>query len=174
MSDAKQADSANTVFVLTDKDKAHIDHWIAKFPEGKQRSAILPALHILQDHHEGYLTDAMMDAVAEYLDVPAIQVYEVASFYVMYDRKKIGKNKLYVCTNIACQLRGADKIVEHLKKTLKINIGETTKDGLFTLKEFECLGACIGAPMMQVNKEYHENLTTDKVDKIIADCKKGA
>lgn len=154
-------------FELSTSVKKQIDHWIKKFPQGKQRSATLAALHIVQDEYDGYLTEPMMNAVADYLDIPAIQVYEVATFYVMYDKKPVGKNKLYVCTNIACQLCGSDKIVEHLEKKLNVKMGETTKDGKFTLKEFECLGACIGAPMMQVNKDYHENLTPEKVDKIL-------
>lgn len=154
-------------FELSHNVKKQIDHWVAKFPKGKQRSATLAALHIMQDEHEGYLTTAMMDAVAEYLDIPAIQVYEVATFYVMYDKKPVGKNKLFVCTNIVCQLCDSDRIVEHLEKKLHIKMGETTQDGQFTLKEFECLGACTGAPMMQVNKDYHENLTPEKVDDIL-------
>jgi len=144
-----------------------IDHWIAKFPENHQQSALLAALHIVQEENGGHLTDALMQAIADYLKIPAIAVYEVATFYMMYDLKPTGKYKLYVCTNIACQLRGSDEIMDHLKKRLKVDKGETTKDGKFTLKEFECLGACIGAPMMQINKDYHENLTPKKVDEIL-------
>ncbi len=154
-------------FKLSHKVKKQIDHWITKFPEGKQRSAVLAALHIVQDEHEGYLTEPMMKEVALYLNIPPVQVYEVATFYSMYDQKPVGKNKVYVCTNIACQLRGSDKMVSHLEKKLNIKMGETTKDTQFTLKEFECLGACTGAPMMQINKDYYENLTPQKVDSIL-------
>lgn len=154
-------------FELSSKVKKQIDHWVAKFPQGKQRSATLMALHLVQDEYDGYLTDEHIQAVADYLNIPAIQVEEVATFYVMYDRKKVGRNKLYVCTNIACQLRGCSKIVEHLENKLGIKMGESTPDGKFYLKEFECLGACTGAPMMQVNKDYHENLTPEKIDQIL-------
>lgn len=156
-------------FGLLPQVKQQIDHWVAKFPDGKQRSAILAALHIIQDEYDGYLTEPMLVAVAKYLDMPPIQVHEVASFYAMYDQKPVGKNKIYVCTNIACQLCGSDKIMAHVEKKLDIKAGQTTTDGQFTLKEFECLGACTGAPMMQVNKDYHENLTPQKVDSILAE-----
>ncbi len=153
---------------LSDAVKAEIDYWLQKFPETQRQSALLAALHIVQDAHEGYLTDPLMAAVAEYIGISKIAVLEVASFYMMYDLKPTGKFKLYVCTNISCQLRGSDEIMHHLEKKLKIKPGQTTKDGRFTLKEFECLGACTGAPMMQINKDYHENLTPQKVDEILA------
>ncbi len=152
---------------LSKQVKADIDYWLKKFPETQRQSALLAALHIVQDAHEGYLTDALLEAVADYIGIPKIAVLEVASFYMMYDLKPTGKYKLYVCTNISCQLRGSDEIMHHLEKKLKVQPGETTKDGLFTLKEFECLGACTGAPMMQINKDYHENLTPKKVDEIL-------
>ncbi len=144
-----------------------IDHWLKKFPKTQKQSALLAALHTVQEENDGHLTEPLMDAVAEYLGIPPIAVYEVASFYMMYDLKPTGKNKLYVCTNIACQLRGSDAIMAQIQKRLKIKPGETSKDGLFTLKDFECLGACTGAPMMQVNKDYHENLTPEKVDALL-------
>lgn len=153
--------------LLSAKAKKEIDHWLKKFPETQKQSALLAALHTVQEENGGHLTEPLMDAVAEYLGIPPISVYEVASFYMMYDLKPTGKNKLYVCTNIACQLRGADEIMARIQKRLKIKPGETTKDGLFTLKEFECLGACTGAPMMQVNKDYHEQLTPEKVDTLL-------
>lgn len=156
---------------LSAKAKKDIDHWTKKFPDNHKQSALLAALHIVQDENNGHLTEALMAALADYLEISKIAVLEVASFYFMYDLKPTGKNKLYVCTNIACQLRGADEIMNHIKKRLNINKGETTKDGLFTLKEWECLGACTGAPMMQVNKDYHENLDTKKVDEILDDLK---
>ncbi len=152
---------------LSKKVKTDIDYWLKKFPETQRQSALLAALHIVQDAHNGYLTPPLMEAIAAYIGIPAIAVLEVASFYMMYDLKPTGKHKLYVCTNIACQLRGADEIMHHLEKKLKVKPGETTQDGRFTLKEFECLGACTGAPMMQINKDYYENLTPEKVDKIL-------
>ncbi|MCX7122165.1 MAG: NADH-quinone oxidoreductase subunit NuoE [Gammaproteobacteria bacterium] len=156
---------------LSNQIKIDIDYWLKKFPETQRQSALLGALHIVQDGHQGYLTDSLLEAVADYIGIPKIAVLEVASFYMMYDLKPIGKFKLYVCTNISCQLRGSDQIMHHLEKKLKIHPGETTKDGMFTLKEFECLGACTGAPMMQINKDYHENLTPEKVDQILANLK---
>jgi NADH-quinone oxidoreductase subunit E len=152
---------------LSKQVKADIDYWLKKFPETQRQSALLAALHIVQDAHQGYLTDALMAAVADYIGISKIAVLEVASFYMMYDLKPTGKYKLYVCTNISCQLRGSDEIMHHLEKKLKIKPGQTTQDGLFTLKEFECLGACTGAPMMQINKDYYENLTPAKVDEIL-------
>jgi NADH-quinone oxidoreductase subunit E len=152
---------------LSASTQKEIDAWLKKFPANQRQSALLAALHIVQEENEGYLTEEIMQAVADYIGIPAIAVFEVASFYMMYDLKPVGKNKIYVCTNIACQLRGSEEIMAHLKKRLKVDIGQTTKNGLFTLKEFECLGACIGAPMMQINKDYYEDLTPAKVDAIL-------
>jgi NADH-quinone oxidoreductase subunit E len=152
---------------LSAQSKAEIDYWLKKFPDNQRQSALLAALHIVQEEHQGFLTEALMQAVADYLNIPAIAVYEVASFYMMYDLKPTGRHKIYLCTNISCMLRGAYDILAHLERKLKIKNGQTTKDGKFTLKEFECLGACIGAPMMQINKDYHENLTPARVDEIL-------
>lgn len=160
--------------ILSEKARKDIDYWTQKFPANHKQSALLAALHIVQDENGGSLTDAHLAAIADYLGIPKIAVLEVATFYFMYDLAPTGKYKLYVCTNIACQLRGSDEIMAHLKDRLKINKGETTPDGLFTLKEWECLGACIGAPMMQVNKDYYENLTPQKVDEILEDLKQKA
>ena len=154
---------------LSPQTTQQIDHWLKKFPANQRQSALLAALHIVQEENGGYLTDALMEAIADYLQIPVIAVLEVATFYMMYDLKPTGKYKLYVCTNIACQLRGSDEIMAHLQNRLQIDKGETSADGLFTLKEFECLGACIGAPMMQINKDYYENLTPTRVDEILAD-----
>jgi len=112
-----------------------------------------------------------MDALAIYLDIPKISVYEVATFYTMYDLKPVGKHKVNVCTNISCQLNGSEQLVEHLEKSLGVKLGETTADGNVTLREVECLGACCGAPMMQVGRDYHEHLTTEKIDTILAGIK---
>lgn len=152
---------------LTEKVKQQIDHWVAKFPKEQKISAVLPALHIIQDENDGWLSEELMDAVASYLEIPKIAVYEVATFYSMYDLKPVGKHKINLCTNISCMLRGSEEILEHLRKRLDIDLNQTTKDGKFTLREVECLGACRCAPMMQIDKTYHENLTPEKVDKIL-------
>jgi NADH-quinone oxidoreductase subunit E len=143
-----------------------IDHWIAKYPAEEKQSAVMSALTVVQGEH-GYLTPVLMDYVAEYLNMPAIAVYEVASFYSMYELKPVGRHLINVCTNISCLLCDSKKVVNHLEKKLKIKLGETTQDGRFTLRSVECLGACVNAPMMQVDKDYHENLTTDKIDAVL-------
>jgi len=160
--------SAEAEQVLSAHVREEIDHWVAKFPQGRQRSAVIAALQAAQHENDGFLTPAIMDAVAAYLDLPAIQVYEVATFYSMFETKPVGRHSISVCTNISCMLRGSDEIVEHLEKTLGIKTGESTPDGKFYLKrEEECLAACCGAPMMMVDHVYHENLTTEKVDRVL-------
>lgn len=147
--------------------REEIENWLSKFPIDQKQSAVLGALRAIQ-HEAGYLPVDQMDAVAEYLDMPAIAVYEVASFYSMYELNPVGKHTVSVCTNLSCMLCGADEIVNHLKNKFGIDLGESTPDGKFYLKgEEECLAACCGAPMMQVDHVYHENLTIDKVDKIL-------
>lgn len=143
-----------------------IDHWIAKYPKEEKQSAVMSALRIVQEE-KGYLTPELMDAIAEYLEMPQIAVYEVASFYTMYEHTPTGRHLINVCTNISCKLNGSSEIMKHLQKKLGIQLGETTKDGRFTLRSVECLGACVNAPMMQVDKNYHENLTADKVDEVL-------
>ena len=145
-----------------------IDHWKQRFPEKRQRSAVLSALHAVQHENDGYLTAELMNAVAEYLDLPTIQVYEVATFYSMFQTRPVGRHNVAICTNISCMLRGADDIVEHVEKKLGVKLGESTADGRIYLKcEEECLAACCGAPMMMVNHKYHENLTIEEVDEIL-------
>jgi len=144
-----------------------IDQWVAKYPPEWRQSAVMAALRIVQDANGGWLSTDLMDEVAGYLDMPPIAVYEVATFYSMYELKKVGRHKICVCTNVSCMLNDADKIVAHLEKRLGIRFGETTSDGKFTLKEVECLGACGGAPMMQVGKQYYENLTPEILDSIL-------
>jgi len=145
-----------------------IDHWVAKFPPDRQQSAVIQALVITQHHNNGYLTTQLMDAVARYLDLPPIAVYEVATFYSMLETKKVGRHNISVCTNLSCMLCGSDRIVEHIESKLGIKLGQSTPDGKFYLKEEEeCLAACAFAPMMQVNHVYHENLTPEKVDEIL-------
>lgn len=145
-----------------------IDHWVAKFPEGQQRSAIIAALREAQHDNQGFLTPELMDAVAEYLDLPPIQVYEVATFYSMFETRPVGRHHVSVCTNISCMLCGSDDIVAHVEKKLGIKTGESTADGrIFLKQEEECLAACNGAPMMMVDHVYYENLTPQKVDEIL-------
>jgi NADH-quinone oxidoreductase subunit E len=148
--------------------REEIDHWVAKFPEGRQRSAVIAALHAAQHENGGYLTPELMTAVAEYLQLPPIQVFEVATFYSMFETRPVGRHSISVCTNISCMLRGGDDILAHVEKRLGIKAGQSTPDGKFYLKiEEECLAACCGAPMMMVDHVYHENLTPKSVDEIL-------
>jgi len=147
--------------------RAEIDQWIAKYPPEWKQSAVMAALRIVQDANGGWLTTDLMDDVAAYLEMPAIAVYEVATFYSMYELKPVGRHKVCVCTNVSCMINGSDKIVEHMEKKLGVGLGKTTSDGRITLKEVECLGACGGAPMMQIGHQYYENLTPEAVDKIL-------
>ena len=154
--------------VLTESIKGKIDTWVAKFPIGKQRSAIIGSLHAIQEHNQGYLTPELMDAVADYLDLPHIYVYEVATFYSMFQTEPVGRNEIAICTNISCMLSGSDLIVKHIEDRLNIKLGESTKDrNIFLKKEEECLAACTGAPMMMVNHQYIENLNIEKANEIL-------
>lgn len=146
---------------------------VARYPEGKQKSALLPVLHLAQESF-GWLSEETMDYVAELLQIKPIEVYEVATFYSMYNLKPVGKYVFEVCQTGPCMLRGSDNIVAYIKEKLGIGIGETTADGIFTLKVVECLGACGYAPMMQMGKHYKEHLTKEKVDSIIEECRKNA
>ncbi len=149
-----------------------IDHWVAKFPPERKRSAVISALRAAQHENNGYLTAPIMDAVAGYLGLPPIQVYEVASFYSMFETHPVGRHHLSVCTNISCMLRGGEDLLGHVEKRLGIKAGESTPDGRIFLKcEEECLGACTGAPMLMVDHVYHEHLTTEKIDKILDELK---
>jgi NADH-quinone oxidoreductase subunit E len=157
--------------VLSQHVREEIDHWVAKFPPERKRSAVISALHAVQ-HEKGFLTQETMDAVAAYLGLPPIQVYEVASFYSMFETKPCGRHHISVCTNISCMLCGGETILEHVEKRLGIKVGESTPDGRFYLKkEEECLAACDGAPMMMVDHVYYENLTPETVDRILDDHK---
>jgi NADH-quinone oxidoreductase subunit E len=153
---------------LSEEVRAEIDHWVAKFPPDRKRSAVISALRAAQHHNEGFLTTPLMDAVAAYLGLPPIQVYEVATFYSMFETKPVGRHHVSVCTNISCMLRGAEEVVAYVEKKLGIVTGQSTSDGRIYLKrEEECLAACVGAPMMMVDHVYHENLTPDSIDKIL-------
>jgi NADH-quinone oxidoreductase subunit E len=148
--------------------REEIDHWVAKFPPERKRSAVISALHAVQHENNGYLTAELMDAVATYLGLAPIHVYEVASFYSMFETKPVGRHHVSVCTNISCMLRGSQEIVDRVEQKLGIKTGESTADGRIYLKrEEECLAACTGAPMLMVDHVFHENLTPESVDKIL-------
>ncbi len=158
----------HTLTLISTESRIEIDRWIAKYPPEQKSSAVMAALRIVQSANGGWLTTELMDAVADYLEMPPIAVYEVATFYSMYELKPVGRHKICICTNVSCMLRGSDSIVTHLKKKLGIGFGETTRDGKFSLKEVECLAACGGAPMIQIGHHYYENLTPEKLDEILA------
>ena len=154
--------------ILSEHVREEIERWKARFPDDRQRSAVIGALHAAQHENDGYLTPELMDAVAEYLELPSIQVYEVATFYSMFQTKPVGRHNVAICTNVSCMLRGADDIVEHVENKLGVKLGESTGDGRIYLKrEEECLAACCGAPMMMVDHKYYENLTKEQVDAIL-------
>ena len=140
---------------------------IRRYPEGRQKPALLPVLHLAQSEFDGWLSVPVMDYVASLLSIKPIEVYEVASFYSMYNLKPVGKCLLEVCQTGSCMLMGSDDIIEHLENKLQIKVGETTADGMFTLKAVECLGSCGTAPMLQCGADYHENLTPEKVDGLL-------
>lgn len=151
-----------------------VEEIIARYPEGKQKSALIPLLHMAQDEFGGWLDVPVMDYVASLLHILPIEVYEVATFYTMFNMKPVGKHLLEVCRTGPCMLRGSDQIIDHIKNKLSIKEGETTADGLFTLKPAECLGACGYAPMMQLGKHFRENLTIEKVDNLIEELRTAA
>ena len=162
------ADASGKAAVLSEHTRQEIDHWVGKFPPGRQRSAVITALRAAQEQNHGHLTPELMDAVAEYLALPPVQVYEVASFYSMFETKPCGRVHVSVCTNIACWLRGAEQIVEAVEQHLGCKTGESTADGKFYLKrEEECLAACNNAPMMMVDHVYHEHLTPESAKKVL-------
>jgi NADH-quinone oxidoreductase subunit E len=153
---------------LSEHARHEIDAWVAKFPPDRKRSAVIAALRAVQHDNGGYLTRESMDAVAAYLELPPVQVYEVASFYSMFETKPVGRHSISVCTNISCMLCGGDEILAHVEKRLGIKVGESTVDGRFYLKrEEECLAACNNAPMMMIDHVYYENLTPETVDEVL-------
>ena len=155
---------------LSNHVRKEIEKYKKRFPKKRQRSAIIAALHVVQYENNGFLTAELMSNVADYLNLPAIQVYEVATFYSMFQTQPVGRHNIAICTNISCMLNGAEEIVSHVQTSLGIKLGESTEDGrIYLKKEEECLAACCGAPMMMVDHEYHENLTLDKIDKILKD-----
>jgi NADH-quinone oxidoreductase subunit E len=167
---ASGADSK--VKLLTQATRHEIDEWVKKFPPGRQRSATISALRAAQEQNHGYLTADLMDAVAEYLNLPPVQVYEIASFYSMFETHPCGRHHVSICTNVSCMLNGAEALVAHVEKKLGIKENESTPDKrIFLKREEECLAACTGAPMAMVDHVFHEYLTPEKLDKILDDLK---
>ncbi len=153
--------------LLTSETRAAIDAHVAKYPPEWKQSAVMPALTIVQDANGGWLTRELMDEVAAYLDMPEVSVYEVATFYGMYDLEPQGRHKVCVCNSISCLLQGSEELIEHVEHRYAVRPGETTADGRFTFKEVECLGACRHAPAVLIDKQYHENLSPQSLDKLI-------
>jgi len=162
-----------SVFVFTAENLAFANKVIARYPAGRQQSAVMPLLDLAQRQNQGWLTREAMDYVARMLEMPPIRVYEVASFYTMYNLQPVGRHHVQVCTTTPCWLRDSGAVVEACKKALGIDVGETTADGKFTLKEVECLGACVNAPMMQINDDYYEDLDADSTVRILEALKRG-
>ncbi len=160
-------------FAFTGENLTRAKQHMAKYPEGRQNSAVMPLLDLAQRQHDGWLPLAAMDHVAEVLGMEPIRVYEVANFYTMYNLKPVGRRHVQVCTNICCLLRGSDDVEAACRKELGIDFGETTDDGMFTLTEVECLGACVNAPMMQINDDYYEDLDAKSAAKILKELKNG-
>ena len=159
---------------FSDQKLAEVQQIIERYPEGKQKSALLPVLHLAQEENNGWLSVEAMDHVAELLQIKPIEVYEVATFYSMFNLKPIGRYLFEICHTGPCMVNGSDGIIDYIKEKLGIKAGETTVDGMFTLKTVECLGACGYAPMMQMGKFYKEHLTKEKVDQIIDECRRTA
>lgn len=157
--------------VFSETSLSKVREIIQRYPEGKQKSALLPVLHMAQQEFGGWLDVPVMDYVASLLNIEPIEVYEVATFYSMYNLKPVGKHMFEVCQTGPCMVRGSDQIIEYIENKLNIRVGETTEDGMFTLKAVECLGACGYAPMMQLGRTYREHLTPEKVDAIIEECR---
>ena len=158
--------------LLSEATRHEIDHWVAKFPPGRQRSASLAALRTAQEQNQGFLTADLMDAVAEYLKLPPVQVYEVARFYSMFETHPCGRHHVSICTNISCMLNGGEELLAHAARKLGIRANQSTADGrIFLKEEQECLAACTGAPMMMVDHVFHEHLTPEKLDAILDELK---
>ncbi|MBI4969745.1 MAG: NADH-quinone oxidoreductase subunit NuoE [Rhodospirillales bacterium] len=160
-------------FAFSSDNEARAKAIIAKYPAGRQQSAVMPLLDLAQRQIGGWLPRIAMDYVADYLGMPPIKVYEVANFYTMYNVKPVGKNHVQVCTNLPCWLRGSDQVVHACKKTLGIGLGETTKDGQFTLSEVECAGACVNAPVVAINDDYYEDLDEATITRVLEALKRG-
>lgn len=160
-------------FVFTKENLTKIEAILKKYPQGQERSAVLPLLDLAQRQNKGWLSPEAIKAVAEFLNIPEIRVFEIASFYTMFNLKPIGQYHLQVCGTVPCMLCGAEEIIKACQEELGINPGETTKDELFTLTEVECIGACVNAPAMQINDDFYEDLSPENVKKLIKDLKAG-
>ncbi len=158
---------------ITDALRARIDELLSHYPEDKKKSALLPVLHEVQDAHDNWLSIELMDKVAEILEIKPVEVYEVVSFYTMYNRRPVGKFMFEFCQTSPCCLRGVENLMDYTCEKLGVGIGEPTADGMFEVRGVECLGACGYAPMMQIGDYYHENLTKEKIDQLITDCREG-
>jgi NADH-quinone oxidoreductase subunit E len=162
------AQNNNGNAMLTEETLKTIDHWLAKFPQDKKRSALIQALMAAQVQNGGWITRELIEAVAEYLDLPPVWAHEIVSFYSMFDDKPVGRHKVNICTNISCWLKGAEDLLAHAEKKLGVTLGETTQDQRISLiREEECLAGCCGAPMMVVDGHYHENLDIEEMDAIL-------
>jgi NADH-quinone oxidoreductase subunit E len=160
--------AAEKATLLNDKTRATIDHWVAKFPPDRKRSALIQSLMAAQEQNGGWITKELTEAVADYLDLPPVWAHEVVSFYSMFFTRPVGRHKVNICTNISCWLNGAEGIVDHAERKLGVKLGGTTEDGRITLvREEECLAGCCGAPMMVVDGHYHENLDLERLDRIL-------
>jgi len=173
MSNAQEDTIQPEIFAFTPENAKAAKSVIAKYPTGWQESAVMPLLDLAQRQHDGWLPRAAMETVAGMLTMPPIRVYEVATFYTMYNLAPVGKHHVQVCTNLPCWLRGSENIFGACKKTLAIDMGMTTEDGLFTLSEAECLGACANAPMMQIGDDYYEDLDSDSTSAVLEKLKAG-
>ncbi len=157
--------------MISNEAKKEIDIWVSKYPKGCESSAVMQALTIVQKENSGSLNSDLIYAVADYLKMPTISVQEVATFYENYNHKPVGRHVVRFCHNISCMLNGSDDLISYLEDKLEVKTGEVTKDGLVSVKKVECLGACVGGPMCQIGDQYYENLTTDKLDKILEELK---
>lgn len=153
--------------VIQGEVKQRIDRWINQYPADQKQSAVMSALRIIQETNGGYLTTELMDQVADYLEMSPVSVYEVATFYSMYEHKPVGKYRIGICMSISCMLRGSDELMEHMQQKLGVGVDEVTSDGKFSIKPVECLGACGIAPLVRIGKEYHGDLTNDKIDELL-------
>lgn len=160
-------------FAFTEENVAQANKIIAKYPEGCQASAVLPLLHLAQRQNDGWLPQPALDYIADFLGMPPIRVYEVATFYTMYNLKPVGRHHVQVCTNLSCWLRGSDEIVKVCEHKLGVKLGETTEDGMFTLSEVECLCACVNAPIVQIGDDFYEDLTADTMDIVLDKLRAG-
>lgn len=157
--------------MISKEAKKQIDKWISKYPKNRKSSAVMEALKIVEKENDGYLNSKLIKTIAQYLDMPVIQVQEVYSFYENYNHHPTGKHVIKFCHSISCMLNGSDELISYMEDKIKAKVGQISKDGKISIKKVECLGACIGAPMCQIDEQYHENLNKEKIDKILENLK---